>query len=309
MVATNLLFDVLLLVALLTTAGSALASTDLFRAVAFFIAFGLLMALAWVRLQAPDLAMAEAAIGAGLSGVLLLQTAMLGPEGRVSAGPPLRGGAMALCLTLAALLAWAVLSAAVPSPRLATELQAALPASGVSHPLTAVLLNFRGYDTFLETAVLTVVALICLALQSEAAVPAPYTVRSRLLDALLIWLAPVMVLLAVYLVWAGSKEPGGAFQAGALLAATGVLLHLSGRPAPLLQRGAALHALLAAGLATFLLAGLSGPVIGRPLFSFAAAHAGTIIFLVEAVLALSLGVILLSLVTGSTPPAEAGNEH
>lgn len=69
------LLDVLLVIALLATAGSVLWSRDLFRAVVFFIAFGLLMALAWVRLHAPDVALAEAAIGAGLTGVLLLDAA------------------------------------------------------------------------------------------------------------------------------------------------------------------------------------------------------------------------------------------
>lgn len=50
----------------------ALASPDLFRGIVLFITFGLLMALAWVRLDAPDIALAEAAIGAGLTGALLL---------------------------------------------------------------------------------------------------------------------------------------------------------------------------------------------------------------------------------------------
>jgi multisubunit Na+/H+ antiporter MnhB subunit len=40
--------------------------------VVLFIAFGLLLALAWVRLGAPDVALAEAAIGAGITGTLLL---------------------------------------------------------------------------------------------------------------------------------------------------------------------------------------------------------------------------------------------
>ncbi len=66
--------DLLLGLTLVTTAGLALASRDLFRAVVMFIVFGLLMALVWVRLQAPDIALAEAAIGAGLTGVLLLDT-------------------------------------------------------------------------------------------------------------------------------------------------------------------------------------------------------------------------------------------
>ena len=66
------LLDALLVIALLTTAIATLSSRDLFRAVVVFIAFGLLMATAWVRLQAPDIALAETAIGAGLTGVLLL---------------------------------------------------------------------------------------------------------------------------------------------------------------------------------------------------------------------------------------------
>lgn len=66
--------DLLLGFTLCLTAVLALASRDLFRAVVMFIVFGLLMALVWVRLEAPDIALAEAAIGAGLTGVLLLDT-------------------------------------------------------------------------------------------------------------------------------------------------------------------------------------------------------------------------------------------
>lgn len=69
---SELWLDGLLVCALLVTAAATLLSRELFRAVVMFIAFGLLMSLAWVRLQAPDIALAEAIIGAGLSGVLLL---------------------------------------------------------------------------------------------------------------------------------------------------------------------------------------------------------------------------------------------
>jgi uncharacterized MnhB-related membrane protein len=65
-------FDGMLAIALLWLAWRALRSPDLFTAIVLFIAFGLMMALAWVRLQAPDIALAEAAIGAGLTGALLL---------------------------------------------------------------------------------------------------------------------------------------------------------------------------------------------------------------------------------------------
>jgi uncharacterized MnhB-related membrane protein len=66
------LYDGLITLSLLWIAWQILASRDLFKAVVLFIVFGLLMALAWVRLQSPDLALAEAAIGAGLTGALLL---------------------------------------------------------------------------------------------------------------------------------------------------------------------------------------------------------------------------------------------
>jgi uncharacterized MnhB-related membrane protein len=65
-------FDILLGLGLLWLAWWALACPDLFRAIVLFVTFGLLMALAWVSLDAPDVALAEAAIGAGLTGALLL---------------------------------------------------------------------------------------------------------------------------------------------------------------------------------------------------------------------------------------------
>ncbi|MDH3716702.1 MAG: DUF4040 domain-containing protein [Planctomycetota bacterium] len=68
------LFDGLLIFSLLWLGCLSLAATDLFKGIVLFIAFGLLMALAWARLQAPDVALAEAAIGAGLTGALLLST-------------------------------------------------------------------------------------------------------------------------------------------------------------------------------------------------------------------------------------------
>lgn len=66
------LFDGVLGLLLLWLAWRVLACAELFKAILLFIAFGLLMAVAWARLAAPDVALAEAAIGAGLTGALLL---------------------------------------------------------------------------------------------------------------------------------------------------------------------------------------------------------------------------------------------
>jgi uncharacterized MnhB-related membrane protein len=65
-------FDIILCLTLVWLAWHVLTSHDLFKAVVLFISFGLLMALGWVRLQAPDVALAEAAIGSGLTGALFL---------------------------------------------------------------------------------------------------------------------------------------------------------------------------------------------------------------------------------------------
>lgn len=65
-------FDVVLVTTLLLLAWKVLTCEDIFTAVVLFISFGLLMALAWVRMRAPDVALAEAALGAGLTGPLFL---------------------------------------------------------------------------------------------------------------------------------------------------------------------------------------------------------------------------------------------
>ncbi len=65
-------FDILLVLTMLWLAWCLLDTEDIFKAVVLFISFGLLMAIAWVRMRAPDVALAEAALGAGLTGPLFL---------------------------------------------------------------------------------------------------------------------------------------------------------------------------------------------------------------------------------------------
>lgn len=73
-------FDLLLAALMLWLGWRALTSRSLFRAIVSFVGFGLAMGLAWVRLDAPDVALAEIAVGAGLTGALFL--AALGFVGR-----------------------------------------------------------------------------------------------------------------------------------------------------------------------------------------------------------------------------------
>ncbi len=66
------LFDLIVAAALVGLAVVILVARELYRSIVVFIVFGVMMAIAWIRLDAPDIALAEAAIGAGLTGALLL---------------------------------------------------------------------------------------------------------------------------------------------------------------------------------------------------------------------------------------------
>ena len=65
-------FDIGLVTLVLGVAAWTIGARETFAAVVGFVAYGLLLALVWVRLAAPDVAMTEAALGSGLTGGLLL---------------------------------------------------------------------------------------------------------------------------------------------------------------------------------------------------------------------------------------------
>lgn len=68
-----LLFDGSLIVLILAIAAWTIAVSNSFAAVIGYATYGLLLALAWVRLAAVDAALTEAAIGGGLTSVLLIR--------------------------------------------------------------------------------------------------------------------------------------------------------------------------------------------------------------------------------------------
>lgn len=216
-----------------------------------------------------------------------------------------------LAFALGAALAWAMLSLPVPAIVLGALVEEQLAASGVTHPVTAVLLNFRGYDTLLEIGVLLLAVLGMLSLRLAAADtdsvrrPAPEPV----LRALVYALVPLMVLAAGYLLWSGAHQPGGAFQAGAVLAAAGVLLRLAGILPALHPPRAALRAGLLLGFALFLAVGAAAAGLGTALLAYPRAYAGVLITLIETALTVSIGLILVSLFVGAPSPQEARPER
>jgi multisubunit Na+/H+ antiporter MnhB subunit len=170
--------------------------------------------------------------------------------------------------------------------------------SGAKNPVTAVLLNFRAYDTLLELTVMMLAVLGARALTNgrpggetqDADVP-----FDPLLNGFVRLITPIMIVVAGYLLWVGGHAPGGAFQAGAILAALGVLLQLAGfrwwRYLPAwIER-----ILLTAGVAVFLAVGVGTMSPERHFLEYPTAWAKWLILLIEVVAAVSIASILVAL--------------
>ena len=295
---TEWLLDGALGLLVLGLAFGALHGRNLYASVLLFIAFGLALALVWARLGATDLALAEAAIGAGLTGVLLFAALARQPgPAELPEMTPIRQR-LAAAVVVLPLLIMLVQGLAPVADRVSTlpaEIDRVLPQTGVSHPVTAVLLNLRAWDTLLELAVLLLALLGARQLgprRLDLAEPWP------LLRAWARVLAPLLVLAAGYILWRGASAPGGAFQAGALLAAGVVLLRLSGLLPRLRWSFAPLRLLVLGGLLVFTGVAVSTAWLGEGWLNYPGGSAKLVILLIEAVATLSIAASLSLLVIG-----------
>lgn len=303
-------FDVALCMLISAVALSAVLARDLLAAVVFFIVYGLLAAIAWVRLDAVDVALAEAAIGAGLTGLLLVGAAARLHRGAASTAiAPGRGlhralvrtGQLVLCLGSAAAVVGLVASS-IDGPGLRATVEENLARSGVGNPVTAVLLNFRSYDTLLEVVVL-VAALVAVwsltpdrlwggvpGLQQHARPEGVLAYFGRTLPA-------VGLVIGIYLLWTGAEAPGGAFQAGTVLAAVWLLAAMAGLAEPPAVASLGLRLLVVAGAAFFLLVGAVGALNGVFL-GYPAGVEKPLILAIEILATVSIAAILSLLVVG-----------
>lgn len=318
-------FDLLLSLTLLWLAWQLLRSTDIFKAIIFFISFGLLMSIAWVRMHAPDVALAEAAIGTGLTGPLFL-AALRRMEGRKKKKRPPGAGekhespdttwqarnremtpllwtVMTLMVCLTGLLIWTVWMIPRPLPGLADRVADSLAESGVDNPVTAVLLNFRGYDTMLEVMVLLLGTISVWSI-THAPFPPRLPDTSPVQRSAVRLLLPLICLIGGYLVWQGAYQTGGAFQGGAVLSAALVLLLISdfvwlpGMHSLPLRMG------LTMGPLVFLMLAVTGVLVENSLLRFPPAHAGDFLLFLEAVCGLSIGLTLAAFFAGGRPASD-----
>ncbi len=163
-----------LLFLLVLCAAAAVRMKDLLGAVIMLCAYSLVMTLIWTLLNAVDVALTEAAVGAGIVTVLMI--AALGRTGSQEENPPpaalnpqpsalavvRRALPLLVVLLTGALLIYGTLDMPdYSSPCSPANLHVAsryiagsVPETGIANFVTAILTAYRGFDTFGEIVVI-----------------------------------------------------------------------------------------------------------------------------------------------------------
>lgn len=235
-------FGVFLLTLLVITAIGVLRSGNLFVATMLMGVFSLLIAVVFFILDAADVALTEAAVGAGVATVLLLSALALitNDEGK-------RERRSGFALLLVAITAMLLVYTSFDMPLLGDPnapvqqhvapwyLEQTPRLIDVPNVVTAILASFRGYDTLGEVFVIFVAGIGVLFLlgntpgQHNASVELPSAddegLRHHLIPQVVgRLLIPFIVLFGLYVQFHGDFGPGGGFQAGALISA-GIILY------------------------------------------------------------------------------------
>lgn len=305
---TELVFDSLLAALVLAVGAWSILARQMMTAVIVFITYGLLLALAWVRLGAIDVALTEAAIGSGVTGMLLIAAAArLGKDPDALRMPSLGSRAVAAGLAAAVAVALGSLAFLLPEepPSLAGQAMAALPESGLGNPVAGVLFVFRAFDTLLEKVVLLLALLGVWSLARDedwgsAPMLKPLAQQQGVLPLLARTLPPIGITYGIYMTWAGADVPGGAFQGGTVLAAMWILVVIAGLTRFPPVSSPALRWAVVAGPVVFLVIGFAGFLSPGLFLAYPQGYAKLLIVVMELALTLSIAVILGLLVAG--PP-------
>lgn len=285
-----------------------IAARDAFAATVGFLVYGLLLTFAWVSLRAIDVALTEAAIGAGLTGALLVGAASRLGSIKAAAGDQpaaatrLLAGTVATVVTVG--LIYCVLALPEPAPTLAGDAAANLDRTGVGNPITGVLMAFRAFDTLLEATVLLFAVVGVWSLSPDRfwggrAGPAHHSDPNGALAYLARVLAPIGVVIAIYILWVGADEPGGKFQGATILAAMWLLVIMGGLADVPPASRTSLRLGLIAGPAMFIGLGFVGVVAAGAFLAWPEGLEKAMILVVEVTLLPSLAITLGLLLAGT----------
>jgi multisubunit Na+/H+ antiporter MnhB subunit len=294
---------------LLAIAAYTVAARRTFAAIEGFVAYGLLLSIAWVALSSIDVALTEAAVGSGLTGVLLIGAAgrLRLAETAASAEAPgasLRWLAALASAAVAGGIAVAVLSLPDPAPTLAPAAAEHLTSTGLGNPVTAVLIAYRALDTLLESIVVVFALIGVWSLAPDhlwGGHPGP---RHRadpnsILAYLAQLLPPIGIVVGLYIFWVGADHPGGKFQGATILAAMWLLVMMAGlTDAPPINR-IWLRILLVAGPLLFIAIGFAGALTAGAVLAYPEGYAKLLIKVIEAALMPTLVLTLALLVAGA----------
>ena len=157
---TETLINVILFIMLVTTAFAILRMRRLFAVVMLSGVFSLLTAMLFVTLDAVDVAFTEAAVGAGISTVLMLGTIALTSRGTKA---PTRSNTLPLLLVIltGSVLVYGTLDMpAFGDPNAPAQVHLAphylnnsIEEIDVPNVVTSILASYRGFDTLGEVAV------------------------------------------------------------------------------------------------------------------------------------------------------------
>lgn len=236
-----IVFGVFLLTLMLITAIAIVRTPNLFVAVMLTGIFSLLLASNFFLLDAADVALTEAAVGAGISTVLFLSALAMTAERETSPSAN-----RFIALAVVGITTLAVIYATFDKPRFADPaapvhqhvapwyLETTRAAIDIPNVVTAVLGSFRGYDTLGEVFVVFTAGIGVLFLlgkhggrQSEMPTGEPTGLRHYLIPRVVgRMLIPFILLFGLYVQFHGEYGPGGGFQAGAIIAAAVILYAL-----------------------------------------------------------------------------------
>jgi len=234
------LIDIVLLAFLAVIAVSILRLHDLFAMAMMFGLFSLISAGLFTSMDAPDVAFTEAAVGAGISTILILTT--LAQTARREVARPKRSVLLPLVVvwvTGAVLIYGTADLPAFGDPAAAAHnhvaphyLQESPDEIGIPNIVAAVLASYRGFDTWGEVlvvfaAVVGVMALLGLRRRPPGVTAGPVAMEQHaVLKIIAKMIVPVILLFGLYVQFHGEYSPGGAFQAGVIFAAAIILYAL-----------------------------------------------------------------------------------
>ena len=229
------LIDIVLMGLLVMTAFAVVALRDLFAIIMLFGIYSLVSAAFFVNLDAVDVAMTEAAVGAGISTVLMLGTLALTTRSEKRSVH----GRM-LPLFVVSITGLALIYGTLDMPHFAdpaAPIHSHVARYYIEHSgqeidipniVTSVLASYRGYDTLGEVVVVFTAGLGVLTLLgrfgSRAPLPLASTMSHHLILRIIIKaVIPLILLYALDIQFHGEYGPGGGFQAGVVFAVAFIL--------------------------------------------------------------------------------------